>query len=77
MALVHPLKHRLSKRWALCYIAAIWVLALICGLPNYLGSKVNYLWFYDEIKRHAVLDVFCAADNFPDGNAVTSQLFKA
>uniref|UniRef100_A0A915BER4 G-protein coupled receptors family 1 profile domain-containing protein n=1 Tax=Parascaris univalens TaxID=6257 RepID=A0A915BER4_PARUN len=55
-------------------IICIWILAIACGLPALLASKQELNYFVDAANEIFV-DPVCLADNFPDGNALTSQLF--
>ncbi|VDK60806.1 unnamed protein product [Gongylonema pulchrum] len=74
MAIVHPLNRRMSRHATMATIVAIWILAVLCGLPALLASKQEINFFVDERNRIFV-DPTCLADNFPDGNALTSNLF--
>lgn len=55
-------------------IVTIWILAVVCGLPALLASKQEINYFVDE-RNHIFVDPTCLADNFPDGNALTSNIF--
>ncbi|VDK68441.1 unnamed protein product [Anisakis simplex] len=75
MAIVHPLKRRLGHRATVTAIICIWFLAFLCGLPAILASKQEVNFFIGE-DGQVFVDPVCLADNFPDGNALTSQMFK-
>uniref|UniRef100_A0A915PTM3 G-protein coupled receptors family 1 profile domain-containing protein n=1 Tax=Setaria digitata TaxID=48799 RepID=A0A915PTM3_9BILA len=74
MAIVHPLNRRLGQHATVTTIIAIWIVALLCGLPALLASKEEINYFVDE-RNNIFVDPICLADNFPDGNALTSNLF--
>ncbi|KHN78411.1 Tachykinin-like peptides receptor 99D [Toxocara canis] len=74
VAIVHPLKRRLGRRATVTAILCIWILAVACGLPALLASKQELNFFVDA-NNEIFVDPVCLADNFPDGNALTSQLF--
>lgn len=75
MAIVYPLKRRPGKRATLTIILGIWVLAILCGFPAYFTTKMEYHIFMDE-KKHVMKDTLCLADNFPDGDVLTSTWFN-
>uniref|UniRef100_A0A914XSP5 G-protein coupled receptors family 1 profile domain-containing protein n=1 Tax=Plectus sambesii TaxID=2011161 RepID=A0A914XSP5_9BILA len=75
VAIVHPLRKRLSKKKTISIIVLIWVLALTCGVPMLLYSKLDKLYFYSEADGSVYVDPICLSDNYPDGKAHTSYLF--
>lgn len=74
VAIVYPLARRMSQRATVGTIVSIWILAVVCGLPALLASKQEINYFVDE-RNHIFVDPTCLADNFPDGNALTSNIF--
>lgn len=75
VAIVYPLKPRLGRRSTVSAIILIWILAILCGLPALLASKQELNYFVDD-SNEIFIDPICLADNFPDGNALTSRLFN-
>ncbi|VDM98913.1 unnamed protein product [Thelazia callipaeda] len=74
VAIVYPLSKRMGQRATVIIIVAIWIVAVLCGLPALLASKQEINYFVDE-RNNIFVDPICLADNFPDGNALTSNLF--
>ncbi|EPB76369.1 hypothetical protein ANCCEY_04530 [Ancylostoma ceylanicum] len=44
-AIVHPMRRRPGKHATVAVICLIWILAIICGIPAFLASKVRLCGF--------------------------------
>jgi hypothetical protein len=75
VAVVYPLKRRPGRSATVTIIVIIWILAFICGLPAFLGTKIEIHYFVNVETKQILEDHLCLADNFPDGNSKTSTLF--
>ncbi|WKY05809.1 hypothetical protein Q1695_006206 [Nippostrongylus brasiliensis] len=69
-AIVHPMRRRPGKHSTVAVICLIWVLAILCGIPAFLASKLEVNYFFDG--ETLFEDTLCLADNFPDGTSRTS-----
>lgn len=76
MAIVYPLKRRPGKRATLTIICGIWALAVLCGLPAFLATKMEVHYFLSDADKTVMEDRLCLADQFPDGDVKTSTLFN-
>ncbi|KAE9418871.1 hypothetical protein Angca_003403 [Angiostrongylus cantonensis] len=68
-AIVHPMRSRPGKHATVAVICLIWILAVICGIPAFLTSKLELNYFFDGETLFA--DTLCLTDNYPDGNSQT------
>ncbi|KAL6739152.1 hypothetical protein Aduo_012637 [Ancylostoma duodenale] len=71
-AIVHPMRRRPGKHATVAVICLIWILAVICGIPAFMASKLELNYFYDGETLFA--DTLCLSDNYPDGTAQNSTI---
>ncbi|KJH49217.1 hypothetical protein DICVIV_04657 [Dictyocaulus viviparus] len=66
------MRKRPGKHATVAVICLIWILAVLCGIPAFLTSKLELNYFFDGETLFA--DTLCLADNYPDGSSQTSTL---
>ncbi|KRX81138.1 Tachykinin-like peptides receptor 99D [Trichinella sp. T6] len=71
VAIMNPLRKRMSRHKTIATIVVIWIAAFLCALPMFLHSYTKKFFFENGDKRSV-----CYADNYPDGDAKTSAQFK-
>lgn len=78
LAIVYPLRRRPGRGATVTIITGIWVLALLCGLPALVGTKIETHWFIDITGDQVMVkeDRLCLADKFPDGDSDSSFIFN-
>ena len=88
MAIVHPLRPRLSKGKTIGAVVSIWILASICGLPHAIATHAPSFFFFHPPNGtdtahpsfashdHYTEIVICHGDNYSDGNADSSRLYQ-
>ena len=91
VAIVHPLRPRLSKTKTISVIAGIWAAAALCALPHSLVSDTSAFYFFyppsvsntsQPISQSLYSSllfsykvVTCIADKYPDGDTNDSRLY--
>ncbi|KIH68070.1 hypothetical protein ANCDUO_01595 [Ancylostoma duodenale] len=55
-AIVHPMRRRPGKHATVAVICLIWILAVICGIPAFMASKVGLFAFkYTTERKQSVI----------------------